>query len=646
MFNLFRSQKQMVRIVLGGILTMVAFSMVITLIPGLLSTPAAPGQLILAEVNGREITSTELGLRLRVMGVRPELPLRTLNLTSAQYINDLIADMVLLEEANKLGLTPDEQELAQWLQFQLPFLFPDGVFVGTLQYSQYIQESFRRTVAEFEAELAQRLTIDTRLRRLVTANEWVSNEELEEAYRERHNRVKIEFVNVTRDNVRNRIEVTDEKLKSFYEERKPTYLIDENRTAKLLTVSDDVLPAPEVSDADMRQHYSQNLVVYEIPERVKARHILFMTMEKSEEESNAIEAKAREVLEQVRGGADFAKLAQEHSADPASASQGGDLDWISRGEMDPEFEKGAFALKVGEISDLVKTTFGFHIIKADGREEGGTKPFEEVKEQVREAVRSQRQHLSRIQLLDEVMAAARGVGTDLEQVGRQYNLPVKTAGPFTLAEPAPEVATPQEFLNQVFTAEVGEPLSSTKEDVVTIVVLTEINRPRQAEFEDVEDRVRNEFLDAEATALASERAFEIAEEAQKEGAVLRRVARRYGLDAEVSPFFKTIERVKNLGPARLLGPGPFQAEPGAILGPVPVEGNFAVYRVVDHEEASLVAFEDEKESIRKTRLESKRTAAFDVYKTALVDRYMQQGDVTRYDERVLDFARSFSRLGG
>ena len=646
MFNLFRSQKQMVRIFLGGILTMVAFSMVITLIPGLLSTPAAPGQLVLAEVNGHEITSTELGLRLRLMGVRPELPLRTLNLTSAQYINDLIADMVLLEEADKLGLTPDEQELAEWLQFQLPFLFPDGIFVGRLQYARYIQEAYRRSVAEFESELAQRLTIDTRLRRLVTANEWVSNEELEQAYRERHNKAKIEFVKVTRGSVRNRVPVTDEKLKQFYEQRKPTYLIDENRTAKLLTVSDDVLPAPEVSEAEVRQYYTQNLVVYEIPERVKARHILFMTMEKSEEESNAIEAKAREVLEQVRGGGDFAKLAQEHSADPASASQGGDLDWIHRGEMEPEFEKGAFALKTGEISDLVKTTFGFHIIKADGREEGGTKPFEEVKEQVREAVRSQRQHLSRIQLLDEVMAAARGAEADLEQVGRQYNLPVKTVGPFTLAQPAPEIATPREFLNQVFTAEVGEPLSSTKEDLVTIVVLTEINRPRQAEFEDVKDQVREQFLDAEATALASERAFEIAGEAQKEGAVLRRVAARYGLKAEVSPFFKTIEPVRNLGPARLLGPAPFQAEPGAILGPVPVEEAFAVYRVVAHEEADLVAFEDEKESIRKTHLNQKRTNAFEVYKTALVDRYMQQGDVTRYDERVQEFALSFSRQGG
>ena len=107
MFNLFRSQKQMVRLFLGGLLTMVAFSMVVTLIPGLLSNPADPTELIIAEVDGREITSTNLAERLRLMGVRPDLPLRTLNLTSAQYTQDLIADQVLLNEAAALGLLPD-----------------------------------------------------------------------------------------------------------------------------------------------------------------------------------------------------------------------------------------------------------------------------------------------------------------------------------------------------------------------------------------------------------------------------------------------------------------------------------------------------------------------------------------------------------
>ena len=646
MFNLFRSQKQMVRLFLGGLLTMVAFSMVVTLIPGLLSNPADPTELIIAEVDGREITSTNLAERLRLMGVRPDLPLRTLNLTSAQYTQDLIADQVLLNEAEALGLLPDEQELAEWLKFQLPFLFPDGVFVGQLAYTRYVQEAYRRSVPEFEAELARDLAINTRLRRLVTANEWVSNEDLEQAYRDRHNKAKIEFVKVSVADVHKRVQVTEEKLKEFYEQRKPTYLIDENRTAKLLTVSDAVLPPPEVAEADMRRHYNQNLVVYQNPERVQTRHILFMTLDKSEEESAAIEETAKKVLEEVRAGGDFVKLAAQHSEDPASASDGGDLGWVTRGQMDPEFEKGTFALKAGEISELVKSTFGFHIIKADAREDGGTKPFEEVQEQVREALRRERLHLSRIKLLDEVMAAARGSGADLEEVGRQFNLPVRTVGPFTLAEPAPELATPQEFLNEVFTAEVGEPLSSTKESQVTIVVLSEINRPRQAEFEDVRDQVRAQFLDAEGTALASERAYEIAEEAGKEGAILRRVAARYGLKTEVSPFFKTIEPVLNLGPARLLGPAPFKSEPGTLLGPVPVEGDFVVYQVVAHEEADLLAFEDEKESIRKTQLDQKRNQAFEVYKAAMVDRYMQEKRVARYDQRVAEFALGFSRRGG
>ena len=396
----------------------------------------------------------------------------------------------------------------------------------------------------------------------------------------------------------------------------------------------------------MRQHYNQNLVVYQKPERVSARHILFMAMDKSEEESAAIEEQARKVLEEVRAGGDFVKLAAQHSEDPASAADGGDLGWVTRGQMDLEFEKGAFALKVGEISDLVKSSFGFHIIKADDREEGGTRPFEDVKEQARRAVQGEQLHRSRIQLLDQVMAAARAAGADLEEVGRQFNLPVKTVGPFTLAEPAPEVAAPREFLNEVFSAEVGEPISSTQEGRVTIVVLSEVNRPRQAEFEDIREQVQEQFVEAEGTALANERAYAIAEDAQKEGATLRRIAARYGLRLEVSPFFKSIEPVRNLGQARLLGPGPFKSEPGTLLGPTPVDGDFVVYRVVDHEEADMAAFEDERDGIRKTQLEQKTNAAWEVYKAAMVDRYLEESRVQRYDDRVAEFALSFSRLGG
>ena len=646
MFNLFRSQKQMVRIFLGAILLAVAFSMVITLIPGLLSTPPAPGQTVLAEVSGYDISAEELGLRLRVLGVRPTLPLRTLNLTSAQYINDLITDLVLLQEAEELGLTPNEQELAEWVEFQLPFLFPDGVFVGPQQYAAYVRESYRRSVREFEAELRHRWTIDVRLQRLVTSSEWVSNEELQQAYRNRHNTAKIEFVKVTRDDVRRRVRPTEEKLKAYYEERRPTYLIHENRTVKLLTIKDDVLPVPEISDAETRQYYAQHRVNYELPERVSVRHILFMTMEKRDEEVAQIEEKAKKTLEEIRGGADFAKLATALSEDPAAAADGGNLGWITRGEMDPEFEKGAFTLQPGEISDLVKSPFGFHIIKADNREPGGTRPFDEVQDQIRESVKQEQLHLSRIQLLDEVMAAARVADTDLDEVGGQYNLPVQTLGPFTLAEAPPEIATPREFLNEVFVADVGEPLSSTTQDSVRIVVLTEINRPRIGEYEEVKDDVREQFIDGEARALAAERAFEIAAKAREGNASLRRVASRYGLKTEISPFFKIIEPVKNLGPASFLGRTPFESEPGPLIGPVPVEEAFAVYRVVEQQEADLTLFEDEKEGIRETLLQLKRNDAFNIYKDALVERYEGEGKVVRYPERVQEFARSFSRRGG
>src|ERR1019366_4014068 len=117
------------------------------------------------------------------------------------------------------------------------------------------------------------------------------------------------------------------------------------------------------TDADLQRMYSQNQEACRTPERVKARHILLKTQGKPAREEAAIKAKGENLLKQLKGGADFAKLAKENSEDPSSGANGGDLgDWITHGQMVPEFDKAIFSLKVGETSDLVKTMYGFHIV--------------------------------------------------------------------------------------------------------------------------------------------------------------------------------------------------------------------------------------------------------------------------------------------
>jgi len=156
-----------------------------------------------------------------------------------------------------------------------------------------------------------------------------------------------------------------------------------------------VEPQVQVTDEDLQTYYDENKANYETPEQVRASHILVDSREEAEE-----------ILAQLKGGADFAKLAQERSKD-GSAANGGDLDFFGRGAMVAPFEEAAFALEVGAISDVVESEFGFHIIKVTDKRAAGTTPFEDVKEEIRETLHSQRLSERTQTYIEELRTAAK-----------------------------------------------------------------------------------------------------------------------------------------------------------------------------------------------------------------------------------------------
>ena len=129
-----------------------------------------------------------------------------------------------------------------------------------------------------------------------------------------------------------------------------------------------------LTDAEMKSFYDKNMDKFKTPDQVRASHILV----KSEKD-------AQDILAQLEKGANFEELAKKNSSD-ATAAKGGDLGWFSKGSMVPEFEKVAFSLKEGQLSDIVKTQYGFHIIKVTGKRPAGVRSFEEVKEQIKAAL--------------------------------------------------------------------------------------------------------------------------------------------------------------------------------------------------------------------------------------------------------------------
>jgi peptidyl-prolyl cis-trans isomerase C len=162
-------------------------------------------------------------------------------------------------------------------------------------------------------------------------------------------------------------------------------LIDNFLTIEYLDM--EVARKVKVEDKEIEQYYEDNKARFEMPERIKVSHILIQ-VKKTASDMERKEAKARmeKVLQRARAGEDFAKLATEFSEDPGSKKRGGDLGFFSRGKMAPEFESAAFALKTGEVSDIVQTNFGLHIIRLDEKKEPFVQPLAMVREQLQQAL--------------------------------------------------------------------------------------------------------------------------------------------------------------------------------------------------------------------------------------------------------------------
>ena len=157
----------------------------------------------------------------------------------------------------------------------------------------------------------------------------------------------------------------------------------EKRSFDLIVGSDaDFGQSAQISDNDLRRRYQDNLDSYRTPERVQVRHILIKTTGVPKEEVPKLKAKAEDLLKQLKSGADFAALATKNSDDPGSAQKGGDLGWIVKGQTVPDFEKAAFSLKPKEISSVITTEYGFHIIQVLDHQAAHVQSFDEVKPQL------------------------------------------------------------------------------------------------------------------------------------------------------------------------------------------------------------------------------------------------------------------------
>ena len=651
MFNLFRSQKQAVKIVLGGMLSLVAVSMVITLIPGSWGAAADANQNVLAEVgdstlwwlsDGRELTINDIQQAMGDLSRGQTINPRTRGVLAQQTLDSELTNLMLMKEAEELGLGANEEELADWLKRQMPFLFIDGVFQAD-QYRTFVSQRFRKTIPQFEAEVRRSLIVDVRLRRMVVDGITVGEEELKDIYRQQNEKTKLRFLKIRAEDFREQAQPEEEALKAFYEERKPQYTIPESRGVKLITIDTADLPEVVPDEEEVERYYRQNRQRYQVDESIRASHILFMTEGKSEEEKAALKQKAEEVRKELQGGADFATLAKEHSDDTGTVEKGGDLGWVTRGQMVPNFERASFELAAGALSEVIGTEYGYHVIKVHERQGAHVQAIDEVREEVLRELVQDREYNARMKHIDTAIAAARDAGKDLEAAAAPLNLEVTTLPKVVQRNPPAAFREFRTLTASLFAADEGEVVTATQGEKTAIAVVTEIVLERQGEFDEVRARVQGQYVTEESQRLSEERAKEVAEAASKDG--LEGAVRSFRLKAETSDLVRRSDSVPNLGSIGALGEDAFVSETGKAVGPVRSGNDWAVYEVVERQEAEMIGFVDARDDLFEQEKARRQQQAFEIYREEVRQRFEQAGRVRRYPINIRRYVGTLSRGG-
>src|SRR5260370_31420950 len=261
----------------------------------------------------------------------------------------------------------------------------------------------------------------------------------------------------------------------------------------------------------LKLQYQANIQQYQVPNRVHVEDILFMTVGKTDAEVEEVKKKAEDVLKQVKKGGKFEDLAKKYSEDPGSKDKGGDLSWITQGRAVPEFERTAFSLSPGQVSDLVKTQYGFHIIKVLEKDTAHTKPFDEVKDSLRAPLLLSQADKLASDISDKLSAAIRQSNKiSLDDLAKQYRLTVNETRPISATDPLLELADSKEAKNAIFQLRTGELNPPVRTDRGYVVLsVKSIQTAHQGSLEEVRDRVIADLKREKSTELAKTKAEEL-----------------------------------------------------------------------------------------------------------------------------------------
>jgi peptidyl-prolyl cis-trans isomerase D len=664
MIRFLQKSGQTTKYVLGGLLLLICASMVITLIPGGLGGDVftgTPGKGIIAKVDGADITAEEVHDTARQNAQRDaqrygEMAAKIMPFLIQQEttraVDQLISRQALLSEAGHMGLRVTPEEVKDELQHgrYAATFFPGGNFIGQTEYENKLQGA-NLTPATFEQAVGNDILL-TKLQALISGSASVSEAEIRAEFIKQNSKVKFDYALLKQDDLRKGLHPTDAELKAFYESHKAGYAnsIPEKRKVKYAVIETAKAEAGvQVTEDDLRKYYDDHRESYRVPEQVKVSHIwIKMPLPgadgKTDDKAVAeAQHRAEDLLKQIKAGAKFEEVAKKYSEDSGSANVGGSLGLIGKGQLAPEFEKAAFSLPKGQISDVVKSVDGFHIVRVDDKQEAHVKPLDEVKSTIEPILRNLKGQQAAQKQAKALLEQAKAEG--LEAAAAEQHIPVINSDFFGRKDMLPGLGPAQQFMDAVFsTAEKSPPDVAPASQGIVVFQLLAVKPAATPAFDEIRSRVEEEFKNERSSTLLTQKVQELSDRAKSEHD-LKKAAKELGATMKTSDFVLPDAQVPDVGSMSGQAAVAFSLKPGEISTPITSGQDAVVLQVLASQQPTDTDYAAKRDQIRDQLLLQKQQERFGLFISSLVDEMTKAGKIKKNAEEIKALSRNGSESG-
>ena len=504
---------------------------------------------VVAKVNDQEILLKEyreayqnrLGALQQQFGENAEQFAEQLNLRQ-QVFNQLIDRHLLLTDAAELNLVATDLELQDYIRKQ-PFFQQNGQF----DYDTYetVLSQNRIVRHEYEASLRADILL-TKKQQLLGTGLVISDNEVEQTFRRNFEKIEVEYVYFDPQVFVEKTTAEDAELRKYLQDNPQNFQTLNKFRMEYFTISADYYQDNvKVREREVRRYYKKYTDNYVTPPEVKARHILLkLVPDAPENEQQEKREQLNKLLAEIKAGSSFEELAKKHSEDGTSAD-GGDLGWFKPGEMVPAFESAAFALEAGQVSEIVQSPFGLHLIKVEERKDEITKSLDEAREEITLILAESRAQKRLEEDLDRLAGLAGEAFTDEAQ---KLNREVLNAEWFDRTEVIPGLGSAAALVPELVSRKAGEMGVWKRNPVLGHVIyrLTETKIPETRLFEDAKEDVFKAVRLEKAKTVALESAKKALTQLEA-GTKLNKLVKKHGLKTETLEFTANTRFLPNIG---------------------------------------------------------------------------------------------------